>query len=112
MPVDPLQQWEQRQRTRGQPKMSPRARELAAKNVGRLTAGRETRTSLGLEGWVRMVGALVIVGPFAGACGAVIGSGVSGGNQAATVIGAILMIVVPIPFAAQRWLRKHQAKQT
>ena len=90
--------------------MSARARELAAKNAHRVTAVRARRTGLGLEGWFRMAGALEIVGPFAGACGAVIGAGVSGGNQAATVMGAILMIVVPIPFAAQRWIRKQTEK--
>lgn len=108
--MDPLDQWERRQQTKGQPKMSARARELAAKNVHRRAEGRETRTGLGLEGWFRMVGALVIVGPFMGVCGALMGAGVSGGNQAAIVIGAILMIVVPIPFAAQRWIRKQNEK--
>ena len=110
--MDPLDQWEQRQQTRGQSKMSPRARELAAKNAGRVAASRaaHARDDQTFKAWGGIIFVSLLMSPLFGTCGAVLGGAVTGGNTAGIVIGAIAMVVVPIPFAVQRHLRKEEER--
>lgn len=111
--TDPLDRWAQRQVERKSPqgRMSARARELAAKNAYRLTAGRESsRSGLGAAETLRMIGASILLLPFTAGCGAVLGALSTGGNSVGIVVGAIAMFLVPIPFAAQRHLRKQREK--
>lgn len=110
--MDPLDQWEQRQRTKGQPEMTPRARQLAAKNAGRIAASRaaHARDDQSFKAWGGTVLAALLLSPIFGVCGAMLGGAFTGGSTAGTVIGAIAMVVVPIPFAVQRYLRKEEEK--
>lgn len=84
----------------GQPSISPCARELAAKNAYRLTTGREPSWSdVIASAWLRTILTTVAIAMFTGICGAQIGGAVGGGSTASIVIGAVVMIVAPIPFA-------------
>ena len=110
--TDPLDRWEQRQQASrsSSSRMSPRARQLAAKNAS-LTAGCESsRSGLGAAGTFRMIGASLLILPFSASCGALLGALFTSGSTTGIVVGAIAMILVPIPFAAQRYLRKQDEK--
>ena len=96
---------------RGQSKMSPRARELAAKNAHRRMAGRESSgVGLGATSVVGLTLGSILLLPFTGICGAVVGGLMTDGSSAAMVVGAVVMVLLQIPFTIQRYLRKEEEK--
>ena len=91
--------------------MSPRARELAAKNAHRRAAGRESSGGgLGATNVVGLILGTILLLPFTGSCGAVVGGLMTGGSSAGMVVGAVVMVLLPIPFTIQRYLRKEEEK--
>ncbi|MDE2920127.1 MAG: hypothetical protein OXR64_09810 [Chloroflexota bacterium] len=82
---------------------------MARKNAGR-TAGRESRGGgLGAGGWLRAIVVAVLVSPFAGGCGAVLGGMVVGGN-AGMVGGAVLMVIAGavLSIGASQWAQERK----
>ena len=101
----------QLEQARGQPKMSPRARELAAKNAHRRTAGRESSgVGLGATSVVGLTLGTILLLPFTGSCGTAVGGLMTEGNSAGTVVGAVVMVLLPTPFTIQRYLRNEEEK--
>lgn len=111
--TDPLDRWEQRQQSSqsSSSRMSPRARELAAKNAARMsTAGRESSgRGLSAGNIGGLIFGTILLLPLTTSCGAVAGALITQ-STAGAVVGAIVMVVLPIPFAIQRFHRKQEEK--
>jgi len=58
----------------------------------------------------RVIAASILILPFTGSCGALLGAMVTGGSTAGIVVGVIVMVLVPIPFAMARYERQQAAK--